>query len=231
MYRRHPTADNQRPGSQPPPSTAARTGPAPSSADLIQRRRLEKAVSWSGRERFRKRASQARVGPEPAAKHKRLKMRKRNIVLSLAAAAPAVAILISSCAPAAPKVANNNLTVQCSETLTGQDVTNGGVSGTGRCALTGMLHDSGRVTDYRTQRGETAFIRRVVTGAKGTITFLITITLAGPGPGGGQPWTITSGTKTYTKLHGRGHQVVDNYTGSPATFVLKGTVSQARALN
>jgi len=153
-------------------------------------------------------------------------MRKRNIVLSLAA--PAVAVLISSCAPAAPKVASNNLTVRCSETLTGQDVTNGGVAGTGRCALTGILHDSGRVTDYRSQRGETAFIRRVVTGAKGTITFVITIPLAGPGPGG-EPWTITSGTKTYTKLHGRGHQVVDNYTGSPATFVLKGTVPQARA--
>jgi hypothetical protein len=68
-------------------------------------------------------------------------------------------------------------------------------------------------------------IRRVVTGAKGTITFLIKIPLGG-GPGG-EPWTITSGTKTYTKLHGRGHQVVDNYTGSPATFVLKGTVSPA----
>lgn len=153
--------------------------------------------------------------------------RKRHIVLSLAAAAPAVAVLISSCASAAPKVASNNLTVRCRETLTGRDVTNGGVSGTGRCALTGVLHDSGRTTDYRTQSGETAFIRRVITGAKGTITFVITIPLAG-GPSG-EPWKITSGTKFYTKLHGRGHQVVDNYAGSPATFVLKGTVSQARA--
>ena len=67
----------------------------------------------------------------------------------------------------------------------------------------------------------------MVTGAKGTITFMITIPLAGSGPGG-QPWKITSGTKTYAKLHGRGYQVVDNYTGSPATFVLKGTVSPAQ---
>jgi hypothetical protein len=66
----------------------------------------------------------------------------------------------------------------------------------------------------------------VVTGAKGTITFVITINLAG---GGAEPWTITSGTKTYTKLHGRGYEVVDNYSGTPATFVLKGTVSQAKA--
>jgi hypothetical protein len=155
-------------------------------------------------------------------------MRKRNIVLSLAAAAPAVAGLISSCAPAATNVAHSNLTVKCTENLTGQgqDVTDGGVSGTGHCTITGMLHDSGPTTDYRTQNGETALIRRVVTGAKGAITFVITIHLAS---GGGEPWTITSGTKTYTKLHGRGYQVVDNYAGSPATFVLKGTVSQARA--
>jgi hypothetical protein len=64
-----------------------------------------------------------------------------------------------------------------------------------------------------------------VTGAKGTITFLITIDLTS----GREPWTITSGTKTYATLHGRGNEVVDNYAGSPATFVLKGTVSQARA--
>ena len=153
-------------------------------------------------------------------------MRKRNIALSLAAA-PAVAVLVSSCAPAAHNGAHSNLTVQCKETVSaGQDVTDGGVAGTGHCTITGVLHDSGPTTDYRTQNGETALIRRVVTGAKGTITFMITIHLAN---GGGEPWTITSGTKTYAKLHGRGYQVVDNYAGNPATFVLKGNVSQARA--
>jgi hypothetical protein len=157
---------------------------------------------------------------------KELKMRQRNIVLSLAAAVPVVAVLISSCASAAHNGANSNLTVQCIENLTGQDVTDGGVAGTGHCTLTGGLHDSGPTTDYRTQNGTTILIRRVVTGANGTITFLITINTAGPAP-----WTITSGTKTYAKLHGRGHQVVDNYTGSPATFVLKGTVSQIPSLN
>jgi hypothetical protein len=153
-------------------------------------------------------------------------LRKRNAVLSLAAA-PAVAVLISSCAAAAQGVAHSNLTVNCTETVkSGIEVTDGGVSGTGHCAITGVLHDSGPATDYRTQNGETALIRRVVTGAKGTITFVITIHLAN---GGGEPWTITSGTKTYAHLHGRGYQVVDNYAGSPATFVLKGTVSQAQA--
>ena len=132
---------------------------------------------------------------------------KRKILLSLAAAVPAAAVLISACASAAPSVAHSNLTVKCTENLTGQDVTNGGVSGTGRCGLTGRVHDSGRAIDYRTQNGLTAIIRRVVTGAKGTITFVITINLTG---GGGEPWKITSGTKTYTTLHGRGYQVVDN---------------------
>ena len=148
-------------------------------------------------------------------------MRKRNIVLALGAA-PAVAALISSCA-ASQHVAHSNLTVQCTENPTGQDPTNGGVWGHGRCTITGVVHDSGPATDYRTQNGTTALIRRVVSGAKGTITFVITINLTG---GGGEPWKITSGTKTYTKLHGRGYEVVDNYAGTPATFVLKGTVSQ-----
>lgn len=150
-------------------------------------------------------------------------MSKRNIALSLAVA-PAAAVLISSCAPSTHK---SNLTVQCTETGTAAQnaspigVTDGGVAGTGRCTITGVLHDSGRVTDYRTQNGETAIIRRVVTGAKGTIIFMIRIDLLS----GSEPWTITSGTKTYAKLHGRGNEVVDNYAGSPATFVLKGTVS------
>lgn len=150
-------------------------------------------------------------------------MSTRNVALSLVVAS-AVAVLISSCAPATHK---SNLTMQCTETGTATQnasptgVTGGGVAGTGRCTITGVLHDSGPVTDYRTQNGETAIIRRVVTGAKGTITFVIRINLVS----GSEPWTITSGTKTYAKLHGRGNEVVDNYSGSPATFVLKGTVS------
>jgi len=157
-------------------------------------------------------------------------MRKRNIVLSLGAV-PAIAALISSCA-ASQHVAHSNLTMQCTETGSETQnaspigVTDGGVAGTGRCTITGVLHDSGPVIDYRTLNGETAIVRRVVTGAKGTITFVITIHLSS---GGGEPWKITSGTKGYTKLHGRGYQVVDNYAGTPATFVLKGTVSQPEA--
>jgi hypothetical protein len=153
-------------------------------------------------------------------------MGKRIIALSLAA--PAAAVLISSCAPAAHNAANSNLTVQCTETLVSQAsaVTTGGVSGTGHCTMIGVLHDSGPATDYRTANPTTIIIRRVITGAKGTITFVITIPQVGAG---GERWTITSGTKAYAKLHGRGYEAVDNYTDTPATFVMKGTVSLARA--
>ena len=153
-------------------------------------------------------------------------MRKRNTVLSLAAAAPAVAVLISSCAPAA--VPNSNLTVQCTETLVPDPelVTGGNVVGTGHCTMTGLLHDSGPTTDYRTLSSTKIIIRRTVTFAKGTITFVITIPVDGPGR---ETWTIRSGTKTYAKLHGQGYEVVDDWVSSPANFVLKGTVSQVRA--
>lgn len=53
MHRRQPTADNQPPDRAPAPGTARMASPAPGPADLVQRRRLEKSVSWSGRERLR----------------------------------------------------------------------------------------------------------------------------------------------------------------------------------
>ena len=154
-------------------------------------------------------------------------MSRRKVALSLAAA-PAAAILISSCAPAAGNAAGSNLTVQCIETLVPQTsaVTTGGVAGTGHCTMTGVLHDSGPTTDYRTANPTTISIRRVISFAKGTITFVITIPLVG---GGGERWTISSGTKAYSKLRGRGYGAVDDWVDSPATFVLKGTVSPVPA--
>jgi hypothetical protein len=49
MYPKQPTAGNEPPGRPHPPSTTASTSPA----NPINRRRLEKSVSWSGRERLR----------------------------------------------------------------------------------------------------------------------------------------------------------------------------------
>jgi hypothetical protein len=97
-----------------------------------------------------------------------------------------------------------------------------GVSGTGRFTISGAITEKGTVTDYRTQKGNTAVVRRVAVGKRGTITFVITIDLAT----GAEPWTIASGTKAYRGLRGKGKEVVDAYYTQPATFVMKGTVSQ-----
>lgn len=52
MYRRRPPPDNQ-PRAGPTPGTPTVASPAPTAADLLQRRQLEESVSWSGRERLR----------------------------------------------------------------------------------------------------------------------------------------------------------------------------------
>jgi len=141
-----------------------------------------------------------------------------------------VAVLVSSCSsspkPAtgpSPKPANGKVSLQSTETLKSEEVTNGGVAATGHFTISGVIADAGAITDYRTVTGDKILIRRVAVGKKGTITFLITLYQSASAPG---KWTITSATRTYTGLHGSGTQVVDNYTGTPATFVLAGNVSQ-----
>ena len=52
MHPRQPTAQ-RTPGRPCPPGTAGRTGPARVPAELIQRRQLGKAVSWTRGERLR----------------------------------------------------------------------------------------------------------------------------------------------------------------------------------
>jgi hypothetical protein len=151
----------------------------------------------------------------------RLNRGARTIVLTSAVATLAIAVP-ASLAASSVTAANGRLTMRCTEILKDQDVKNGGVAGTGHCTLTGAISDKGRVTDYRRMRGNTARIRRVVVGRKGTITFLITINLST----GSEPWSIASGAKAYRGLHGRGTQVIDKYYATPAIFVLKGRVSR-----
>ena len=98
-------------------------------------------------------------------------------------------------------------------------MTSGGVAATGRFTISGAITDKGRVTDYRTPKGNKVLIRRVVVGKDGTITFLITLY------SGVQRWTITSATKSYKGLRGSGAQTMDNTGSTPATFTLAGTVS------
>ena len=53
MPRNHPTPDHRDSSHPSAPDTAATASPAAGSADLVNRRRLEGSVSWSGRERLR----------------------------------------------------------------------------------------------------------------------------------------------------------------------------------
>jgi hypothetical protein len=105
----------------------------------------------------------------------------------------------------------------------GYGVTDGGVAGTGRFVATGAITDSGTYTGYRSVSGQTATVRDVLVGRKGTITVMITIHLGIESP---PPWTITSGTDGYADLHGRGTLTVDNYQANPYTFVLEGSVAR-----
>jgi hypothetical protein len=141
-----------------------------------------------------------------------------RIIRAILTAAMAALVVVVPASPAA----GGTLTVRCSETLKSEDVTNGGVAGTGRCTLTGAISDRGAATDYRKVAGSTARIRRVVRGTKGTIVFLLTIDLST----GSEPWTIASGSKVYAGLRGSGREVVDRFDASPAVFVMKGTVTR-----
>ena len=136
----------------------------------------------------------------------------------------AVAIAISAVGTAAASSSTTGraVTVRCTETLKNAEVTNGGVAGTGHCTIRGAINDKGRATDYRTQIANTALIRRVVVGRQGTIAFLIRINLST----GSEPWTVKSGTGAYRGLRGEGRQVVDDFLSTPATFVMKGTVTR-----
>jgi hypothetical protein len=116
---------------------------------------------------------------------------------------------------------NGQITVRSTEILKGDDVTNGGVAARGRFTMSGVIADKGKLTDYRTVKGGMALIRRVAVGSRGGITFLITIHLGESGP---EPWTITSATRAYKGLHGKGRQVVDKYYETPAILVLRGMV-------
>jgi len=118
--------------------------------------------------------------------------------------------------------ASGRITLRSSETLKEPHVTNGGVAGRGRFTISGAIADKGTLIDYRTQEGHIAHVRRVAIGTKGTITFAITINLVS----GAEPWTVASGTRRYKGLHGGGTVTVDAWYTSPATFVMKGIVSQ-----
>jgi len=150
----------------------------------------------------------------------------RTTLLALLAIALGVAVPVSFAQPPPRQQRSGpsgHITVRATETLSGSDVTDGGVAGRGRFRISGAITDKGKVTDHRTVKGSTATLRRVTVGARGTITFRITIHLGGSSP---ETWTITSATRAYKGLHGHGRETVDNFDDTPATFVLQGTVAR-----
>jgi hypothetical protein len=82
----------------------------------------------------------------------------------------------------------------------GGEVTNGGVAGTGHFTASGAIADRGTETTYRTMKGTLITLRFVAVGKKGKITFVVKIDTSV----GTSRWTITSGTKAYKGLHGKG---------------------------
>ena len=53
MHLTHRSPSREGPGRRPDTGAAAMTCPIPGPADLVERRHLEKTVSWTGRERLR----------------------------------------------------------------------------------------------------------------------------------------------------------------------------------
>ena len=145
-------------------------------------------------------------------------MTKTTIIAAVAVVTAAGGGLAASCGSQDP---TGKITFHSAEVLKTPEVTSGGFAGAGRSTISGAITDKGRVTDYRTVKGNSALIRRVTVGKKGTITFLITIDLKT----GAEPWTITSGTGSYRGLHGHGSEVVDEWWSTPAHFTMLGTVS------
>jgi hypothetical protein len=148
-------------------------------------------------------------------------MRMTKILLTLAVLASALAA--SSLAAPASNALDGKITVRSWEKLKGEDVTDGGVAATGNFKISGAFVDTGTVTDYRRVSGDIITIRRVTVGKRGAITFRITIRMNEFTPA---RWVITSATKAYKRVRGKGTQVVDNFNATPATFVLKGTVAR-----
>jgi hypothetical protein len=125
--------------------------------------------------------------------------------------------------PASRTASSSEMTVNGTGDGPVNDVTNGGVAGTGHFSVTGAINDRGTYIGYRSVRGHVAKVRNVLIGKKGTITIVITIRLGTESPA---PWTIVSGTKSYVGVHATGRLIVDNYWSNPYTFVLSGTVSR-----
>lgn len=97
-------------------------------------------------------------------------------------------------------------------------------SGKGTFRVSGAITDAGTAIGYRTVSADKTLItlRFVTKGRKGTITYVVKIDTNLANPDAASRWTITSGTKAYQGLHGKGTTSVN---ASYTVRILRGTVS------
>ena len=96
--------------------------------------------------------------------------------------------------------------------------TDGSLAGKGTFKASGALTDTGVALGYRTVSADGITLRFVTKGKKGTITFVVKIDTTT----GTSRWRITSGTKAYAGLHGKG---TESENASYTVSTLRGTVS------
>jgi hypothetical protein len=97
-------------------------------------------------------------------------------------------------------------------------VTDGSLQGKGTFKASGALTDTGAALGYRSVNADGITLRFVARGKKGTITFVVKIDTTT----GTSRWTISSGTKAYAGLHGKG---TESENASYTVSTLRGTVS------
>ena len=96
--------------------------------------------------------------------------------------------------------------------------TDGSLAGKGTFKASGALTDTGVALGYRTVSADGITLRFVTKSKKGTITFVVKIDTTT----GTSRWRISSGTKAYAGLHGKG---TESENASYTVSTLRGTVS------
>ncbi len=147
-------------------------------------------------------------------------MPTRAIVLAFGATALGIAVPASFAGSSSTDVAGK-VTFHITETGNAH-ATNGAVAGVGRFTVSGAITDKGKSTAYRTDKPTKTLIRRVLVGKEGTINVLVTISKTAFT----RLWTITSGTRAYKRLHGKGTEPSPVFSGDKVVLTLTGTVSQ-----
>ena len=140
-----------------------------------------------------------------------------KVIVLAALAGLAVAAVSSASGGIKGAAAGGKLTVRISDMNAGgkgDSVTNGGLAGTGHFTASGAISEKGKAVVYRTVKDPLITLRYVIAGKKGTITFVVKINTVI----GSSRWTITSGTKAYKGLHGKGSERENaDYTVSTLT--------------